>query len=404
MSRRYVTGFNGSRDWYEAPLALQEAGMLARHVSDFFVPDFAAGLIKPSDTGFRSRRRAGLPSAKVVMSLEALARQTPLLRRADGAGPHVHLPLDRAISKLAATVAEREDADLFLHQYYAYWAFAAARKSRRRILFQFHPHPAYIYDALAQDIQRFPAMAWSFANDVDASPPTEQPQARLDEWRLADAIICSSSFVKASLVAQGADGAKIQVTPYGGFMPITGPTARGRGDRCGFLFIGQGTQRKGVHHLLAAWGKAKLARSTLTLVCRRGDPAVKDMAEAVGARFVPGLDKAELDAIYTDSDVFAMPSIHEGFGLVYLEAMAAGLFCIGTRNTGLPDMVTAPDSWVAVEAGDIEALVNALQAAEARWAAGGYDRAAIAAGVSRRTWADHRADLVAAVRRTETGL
>lgn len=46
-------------------------------------------------------------------------------------------------------------------------------------------------------------------------------------------------------------------------------------------------------------------------------------------RFAGEVDEAELEAMYAAASFFVMPSRHEGFGLVFLEAMRAGLACIG---------------------------------------------------------------------------
>lgn len=45
--------------------------------------------------------------------------------------------------------------------------------------------------------------------------------------------------------------------------------------------------------------------------------------------------KTELRKLYRESDIFIMPSIHETFGLVYIEAMSQGLPVIYTINQGI---------------------------------------------------------------------
>ena len=63
----------------------------------------------------------------------------------------------------------------------------------------------------------------------------------------------------------------------------------------------------------------------------------------VGGRFtlVPGLppDSAELAAAFAAADVFVLPSVHEPFGIVALEAMAHGIPLIASNVGGLPDFV-----------------------------------------------------------------
>lgn len=51
-------------------------------------------------------------------------------------------------------------------------------------------------------------------------------------------------------------------------------------------------------------------------------------------RYVHHLPKEELIKLYRESDVFAMPSIQETFGLVYAEAISQGLPLIYTRGQG----------------------------------------------------------------------
>ena len=61
------------------------------------------------------------------------------------------------------------------------------------------------------------------------------------------------------------------------------------------------------------------------------------------------------------SDVFAMPSLHEGFGLVYLEAMHCGLPVIASRQGGQEEFLEDGKTGFLVTAGDCKALQRALE-------------------------------------------
>ena len=57
---------------------------------------------------------------------------------------------------------------------------------------------------------------------------------------------------------------------------------------------------------------------------------------------------------------FVFPSIVEGFGLVLLESMAAGLPILATKNTGAPDIITDNKEGFLVPIRDADAIAERL--------------------------------------------
>lgn len=69
---------------------------------------------------------------------------------------------------------------------------------------------------------------------------------------------------------------------------------------------------------------------------------------------------AALKAYYRKADVFVMPSCQEGFGVVFLEAMAFGKPIIAANHGGAPEIVQDGLTGFLVEYGDVDALVQRL--------------------------------------------
>jgi glycosyltransferase involved in cell wall biosynthesis len=96
-----------------------------------------------------------------------------------------------------------------------------------------------------------------------------------------------------------------------------------------------------------------------------------------------------------------MPSLYEGFGMVYAEALNAGLPVVCTPNTGVADIITdGVDGWV-VDPGDDEALADLLLACSRDVDGVRAMRVAASSLGARLTWSGFRAQLVAAIRTLE---
>jgi len=65
-------------------------------------------------------------------------------------------------------------------------------------------------------------------------------------------------------------------------------------------------------------------------------------------------------SLYERADLFVLPTRIDAFGLVYLEAMAAGLPVIGTRINAVPEIVVHGETGFLVPPGDRRALAQAL--------------------------------------------
>lgn len=377
----FVCAINGSRDGYQVPAALHQAGLLRRFVTDYYAPDQPPGWLPAPMAG---RRSDLLPKASTV--------GTPSSFLIQHSAAKLGLPMNRVfphtdplLGRYALAQAKRLGANLYCYSGYLPRPEKIPR-GMKVVDFEFHPLPGLTMELLRQDAARYPETAWSFAQEQRYAG-----QERVnDSWQHADAVVCASAMTARSLEHAGCESERITIVPYG-FETSLVAAPRLQDGPAQFLFVGQGLQRKGLHHLLRAWRNVDPARARLTLVCYSIDPGIAEMARQPGVELLGRQDRSALDAIMQRADVFIMPSLIEGFGLTYLEALAAGCHIVGTANTGLPDLPLSAAARTLVPIGDIAALSDTIEQLIARRASGGLDAAAIAGEARNWTWADFRA-------------
>jgi glycosyltransferase involved in cell wall biosynthesis len=108
--------------------------------------------------------------------------------------------------------------------------------------------------------------------------------------------------------------------------------------------------------------------------------AIEDTGLGPHIALTGAVGQEQLDRFYDACDLFVMPSLYEGYGMVLAEAMARGLPIVCT--TGGAAAATVPDAAaIKVPPGDVQALGSAIQRvlddpplrrrmSDAAWAAG----------------------------------
>jgi phosphatidyl-myo-inositol dimannoside synthase len=124
---------------------------------------------------------------------------------------------------------------------------------------------------------------------------------------------------------------------------------------------------KGHAEVIAAWPRviARCPAARLIIVGEGDDqPRLVRLIEAAGVAahvdFAGFVSRAELHDLYRRAAVFALPSRGEGFGLVYLEAMAHGLPCVGSTEDAAGDVIVDGVTGFLVRQDDAAALGDRL--------------------------------------------
>lgn len=228
----------------------------------------------------------------------------------------------------------------------------------------------------------------------------ELVERELAEYEGADLIALGSRHAAESFLARGFAPERLLVNPYGVDLSRFAPPSEGRGarGRLRILFVGSVGVRKGVPELLTAF--ARLGGDAELHLIGPVEPGFAPLLRRLAG---PGvvvrgpLPGSALPAEYAAADLFVLPSVEEGFGMVILQAMASGLPVVASSATGLPDADPRGEAGRLVPPADAEALTEALRAvpadSERRRAMGEAARRLVENGWS---WDDYGARAVAA--------
>jgi glycosyltransferase involved in cell wall biosynthesis len=220
------------------------------------------------------------------------------------------------------------------------------------------------------------------------------------ELELADLIICCSEVARQSYLAAGISGCRIVVNPPGVefdlFQPDKGASRTGPTK---FVFVGTASRRKGFDILLEAFRltTGEFPSAELHVI---GDPESafrfigysSDKIEIHGKR-----SRRELAQLLGMMDCLVLPSRIEAFGMVVVEALAAGIPAIVTPKVGAAEVITAGKNGWIVPVDSAVALSEQMSSCCAEPSRAREMRPDCIASAARHQWIDYRKRMLSIV-------
>ena len=215
-------------------------------------------------------------------------------------------------------------------------------RPQHRFLFQMHPHPLSTRRILTEELERYPWARASLLREEELGASGLRFEELCSEPQLANGWVAASTFTARSLAENGVPLEQIHVIPYGVeaalFPERAAPPPRGR--RLRVLFVGSAIQRKGLCDLFEAIRRVGPEHVELTLAGRGYiDRELIEHYADTNPTIVRDLSGPALSRLMHESDLFALPSLVEGFGHVVIEAMSSGLPVLASTNTCAVDLV-----------------------------------------------------------------
>lgn len=195
---------------------------------------------------------------------------------------------------------------------------------------------------------------------TQVSPPELNTKYMLKHYDCVDYLMTPSAYVRRTDCDNGIAEDRLLYNPYGVELSLFKPAQQCADTRFDVIMVGSWWKHKGCDMLAEACINrlgVKLLHVGSVIDCPLPDsPLFKHID------FVP---ERELPMYYAKAKVFAMPSLDEGFGLVFLQAAACGLPVVGSSRTGVADVASLmnnPQECITInEPLSVDTVVNAIR-------------------------------------------
>ncbi len=369
----FILSHSGKQHSYHTAKSLYDLKLLDTfYTSSYITSSFLQKYIEKRNNTYWNRRYIkGLPGNKVNANWRFELKEMTL-RKLQGKSKAAQNAVYNRDVQFDTFVAKRLKAHFKKDLQLQYWGFqGSCHQSLKQA--QALGIPSYCELAtahvvaskhiLGEEAKLHPEWAHTIDNLVF---PADYEKRLVEEPHLASKCIAASSFTKQTLLEVGIRDENILYLPLGfdvEYIPYKEKTETDIANRpLKLLYAGTVTQRKGIKYLLEVMKKLSNKDIELHIIggIQGNDDALKPYQGYY--HYHHPISQSELFKKYNEFDALVLPTVFEGFGLVIVEAMAAGLPVITTPHSIGPELITDNENGYIVPIRDIDALAKAIEA------------------------------------------
>ena len=217
------------------------------------------------------------------------------------------------------------ESDVY-HSDYVTTGAALRWSGRKPVVAAMHDAIPFTYDNTKLNIKQILAVRWFMKC--------------FSSIKKAEAVVMASNDAKKEVIRlTDIDPARVHAVHYGIDHSVFKPSRKNRGKKLKVGYLGGLDGRKNVGLLLDAFDLLQRNDVELHIAGYGSNLNIFRKRKISGAYFHGPISPEKAPEFYNSLDIFVMPSLQEGFGMMTLEAMSCGLPVIGVNRSSTPEII-----------------------------------------------------------------
>lgn len=203
------------------------------------------------------------------------------------------------------------------------------------------------------------AKKWNWPEEI---PSKLSILRELEEYEMADKIVVPSLAAYKSFISSNVREDKLVLNPFP--IEIRNKDVLER-ERSGILFVGNVTLQKGFPTLVQAFNRLGNSGLILNVVGAYSPKFINHLSKQglnfQNIVFHGHMNRSDLARMYLSNDIFVLPSVHDGWGMVVNEAISFGCIPIVSNGAGAGQLIQNGVNGFTFISGDTNDLLEKIQ-------------------------------------------